>query len=124
MKRIFQIDALRGLMLVSMGVNHMLRQPAFASVSYLQEYTYEPLGFFSAAEGFFFLSGLIAGIVYGKPILNGDFRTSKSRALKRAREIYVVNMTAFCSDGVLIRDLYKLSLGRTGLQCRSAFAAC
>jgi hypothetical protein len=54
--RDLRLDSLRGLMLVTMTVNHL--------PSSLRLFTDESLGVFSSAEGFVFISGLLAGIVY------------------------------------------------------------
>ncbi len=54
--RRWELDALRGLMLILMTTTHLPTR--FASV------TGQPLGFVSAAEGFVFLSAYMAGLVY------------------------------------------------------------
>lgn len=54
--RDLRLDSLRGLMLVLLTVNHL--------PSVISRFTDEPLGVSSSAEGFVFLSGLLAGIVY------------------------------------------------------------
>lgn len=56
--RDLRFDSLRGLMLVIMTINHL--------PSLLSRFTDEPLGVFSGAEGFVFLSGLLAGLVYAR----------------------------------------------------------
>jgi len=56
--RDLRFDSLRGLMLVIMTVNHL--------PSLVARFTDEPLGVFSGAEGFVFLSGLLAGLVYAR----------------------------------------------------------
>src|ERR1700759_5327206 len=56
--RDLRYDSLRGLMLVIMTINHL---PSLVS-----RFTDEPLGVFSGAEGFVFLSGLLAGLVYAR----------------------------------------------------------
>jgi len=56
--RDLRFDSLRGLMLVVMTINHL--------PSLLSRFTDEPFGVFSAAEGFVFLSGLLAGLVYSR----------------------------------------------------------
>ncbi len=49
--------------------------------------TYQAFGFMTAAEGFVFLSGLVAGLVYAKHAI-GDQNQLGKRALKRAWVIY------------------------------------
>jgi hypothetical protein len=54
--RIEELDALRGLMLVWITCTHL--------PTILSAYVNQPLGFFSAAEGFIFLSALFTGRIY------------------------------------------------------------
>ena len=49
--------------------------------------TYQAFGFMTAAEGFVFLSGLVAGFVYAKHVIRDRNQLAK-RALKRAWVIY------------------------------------
>ncbi|MDQ8184002.1 OpgC domain-containing protein [Pelagicoccus sp. SDUM812002] len=66
--RLFAIDWLRGLMLILLTVNHIEANPG-------KGLTFESLGFFGAAEGFVFLSGILAGYVYSKiPSTGGVLR--------------------------------------------------
>lgn len=78
--RDLRLDTLRGLFLVCMTINHLPTE--------LRLFTDQSLGIFSAAEGFVFLSGLIAGWVYTR-----KFRTSGTEGLwaaasDRAKSIY------------------------------------
>jgi hypothetical protein len=50
------LDSLRGLMLIGMAMNHI--------ASPLHRLTDQPFGYTTSAEGFVFLSGLVAGLVY------------------------------------------------------------
>jgi hypothetical protein len=54
--RIEELDALRGLMLVWITCTHL--------PTVLSAYINQPLGFFSATEGFIFLSALFTGRIY------------------------------------------------------------
>src|SRR6266850_5514249 len=65
-KRDRRLDALRGLMLVIITIDHL--PSAFAA------FTYQSLGFVSAAEGFVFLSGYVAGMVYAPFAVNGCWK--------------------------------------------------
>ncbi|MDQ0587168.1 OpgC domain-containing protein [Variovorax paradoxus] len=58
MKRYWEIDALRGLMLVLMTVTHLPTR--------LTDLLGQPFGFVSAAEGFVLLSAFVAGLVYSR----------------------------------------------------------
>ncbi len=71
MERDIRLDALRGLVLAWMTLNH-LGGP-------LQAYSFQTLGFVSSAEGFVFISGIVAGMVYGRIGLNqGADRSEKT----------------------------------------------
>jgi len=83
MKRNLAIDALRGLMLVIMTIDH------FGGA--LAEFTNESFGFVSAAGGFVFLSGLVAGLVYGR-LVKGDMYSLRSRTSHRAMVIYLAHI--------------------------------
>ena len=62
LSRLIQIDALRGILLIMMTMDHLLLWP-FNFWPTFYAHAYGPLGFFSAAEGFFFISGLLAGLL-------------------------------------------------------------
>jgi hypothetical protein len=62
-------DALRGWLLIVIACNHLYG-------SFVSQITREPFGFVSAAEGFVFLSGFVAYLVYSRS-------ASDSKALKR-----------------------------------------
>ena len=80
MTRRWELDALRGLMLVLMTFTHLPTR--------LADPLGQPLGFVSAAEGFVMLSGYMAGIVYtlrarrdGTPVMQEAF-------VRRAVKVY------------------------------------
>ena len=80
-ERLWQIDALRGLMLVLMTLTHLPTR--------LSSPTGQPFGFVSAAEGFVLLSGFMAGLVYaGRERREGE---AKMRAAfyRRVLKIYL-----------------------------------
>ncbi len=79
MKRDYLLDSFRGLMLVIMAIDHM-------SSFRLSYYLYESYGFLSAAEGFFFLSGFVYGMVYQKYL--GDTSKVWKKSLNRAKTLY------------------------------------
>jgi len=58
MKRLVELDVLRGFLLLMMVVNH--------APSPLRRVTDQPLGFFSTAEGFVFVSAFLAGLLFQK----------------------------------------------------------
>lgn len=78
--RLWQIDALRGLMLVLMTVTHLPTRFA--------DPLGQPFGFVSAAEGFVLLSGFMAGLVYGRRQLRAGDEAMRGAFLRRALRIY------------------------------------
>ena len=70
-----RLDSLRGLMLVGMAVNHI--------ASPLRLFTDHPLGYTTSAEGFVFVSGLVAGLVYTRRYQRyGSVVTKRSSRLR------------------------------------------
>ncbi|NTS75739.1 OpgC domain-containing protein [Catenovulum sp. SM1970] len=59
MSRVLALDGLRGWLLIIIACNHLFGQ-------FVSTFTREPFGFVSAAEGFVFLSGFVAYLVYSK----------------------------------------------------------
>jgi hypothetical protein len=78
------IDFLRGLCLVIMTVDHL-------PLTLLKKFTWQTFGFFSAAEGFVLLSGLVAGQVYGRVVITQGVAALRRRALRRALTLYLTN---------------------------------
>ena len=78
------IDLLRGLCLVLMTVDHL-------PLTLIKKFTWQTFGFFSAAEGFVFLSGLVAGQVYGRVAITQGVAALSRRALRRALTLYFTN---------------------------------
>jgi hypothetical protein len=79
--RDWEIDSLRGLMLVLMTVTHLPTR--FASPFG------QPFGFVSAAEGFVLLSGFMAGRVYMRRHQRHGETEMRAAFLKRVAKIYV-----------------------------------
>lgn len=79
-QRFIHVDALRGILLVFMVVNHI--------PSDLQIATNHIFGFVSGAEGFVFLSGLMSGLVYARRYYKSGAAALKAAAASRAREVY------------------------------------
>lgn len=80
MNRFIPIDSLRGLLLVIMTVNH-LPGPHRA-------YTYDQIGYFTAAEGFVFISGLVAGLHGYKMLLEKGEAAMRQVFYRRAGLLY------------------------------------
>ncbi len=81
-RRLWELDALRGLMLVLMTLTHLPTQ--FASA------TSQPFGFVSAAEGFVMLSGFMAGLVYTQREHRVGGELMARAFWQRALKIYLV----------------------------------
>lgn len=56
---------------------------------------YGPFGFFTAALGFVFLSGLVAGLVYERHHVVYGARSMIRRILRRIRDLYITQMVVF-----------------------------
>ena len=80
MQRWWEIDALRGLMLILMTLTHL---PTRFSGPFGQ-----PLGFVSAAEGFVFLSAFMAGYIFTKRAVKDGIPAMRRAFLRRALKIY------------------------------------
>ncbi|AVS89128.1 acyltransferase [Paracidovorax avenae] len=78
--RRWEIDAVRGLMLVLMTVTHL---PTRLTMPLGQ-----PFGFVSAAEGFVLLSAYMAGMVYGRTAARRGIPAMRQAFLRRATKIY------------------------------------
>jgi hypothetical protein len=80
MKRLIIFDILRGIFLLMMIVDH--------SPSQLRLFTDQPLGFFTTAEGFVFVSAFLAGMLFRRRIDESGFVTARSATIWRAWRIY------------------------------------
>lgn len=88
MNRRWELDALRGLMLVLMTLTHL---PTRLAGPFGQ-----PFGFVSAAEGFVFLSAYVAGQVYSRRQRRDGPDEMRSAFLQRALKVYL------CQVGLLL----------------------
>lgn len=82
--RDLRLDLLRGLCLLKMVFNHLWATPLHA----VQEW----IGFVSAAEGFFFISGAVAAIVYGRRAEQAGLATTSRGLARRGLHLYVSNL--------------------------------
>ncbi|AOF86134.1 acyltransferase family protein [Hydrogenophaga sp. RAC07] len=82
--RRWELDALRGLMLVLMTLTHMPTSFSLPSG--------QPFGFVSAAEGFVFLSAYMAGRVYGKRARRDGVVAMQSAFHERALKLYLCQL--------------------------------
>ena len=81
MKRYWEIDALRGLMLVLMTVTHLPTR--------LTDPLGQPFGFVSAAEGFVLLSAFMAGLVYSRIGYREGVDAMRLAFWRRALKVYL-----------------------------------
>lgn len=81
MKRYWEIDALRGLMLALMTVTHLPTR--------LTDPLGQPFGFVSAAEGFVLLSAFVAGLVYSRVGYREGVDSMRRAFWRRALKVYM-----------------------------------
>ena len=86
--RLWQIDALRGLMLVLMTLTHVPTR--FSSPAG------QPFGYVSAAEGFVLLSAFMAGWVYAGRQKKRGVEAMQSAFLRRVARIYLSQAALLC----------------------------
>lgn len=79
-RRRWEIDALRGLMLLLMTLTHLPTR--------LTDPLGQPFGYVSAAEGFVLLSGYMAGLVYGRLAVNQGIPATRRAFWRRALLVY------------------------------------
>lgn len=84
-KRDIRLDFLRGAALMMIFVDHVPRNPL--SLATLQSFA-----FADAAELFFFLSGFVAAMVYGRTLDTRGFFAAAARIWRRAWDIYAAQM--------------------------------
>jgi len=78
------LDFLRGFCLLKMVFDHMASTP-------IHEYKYW-VGYVTAAEGFFLISGAVVGIVYGRRALEDGLGTASRMVVIRAFNLYLANL--------------------------------
>jgi hypothetical protein len=93
--RDLRFDSLRGLFLVCMTINHLPTE--------MRSVTDQSLGLFSAAEGFVFLSGLLAGWVYTRKYRNFGTEGLWSASSDRAKSIYRWHMASLLGAFVIVQ---------------------
>jgi hypothetical protein len=93
MKRFIEFDILRGILLLMMSVDH--------SPSSLRRFTDQPLGFFSTAECFVFVSAFLAGMLFRKRAEKLGFAAARSTSIQRAGRIYGAHLVTLSFAFVL-----------------------
>lgn len=80
------LDSLRGALLILIAFSHV-------PIPYEWESLFShPLGFISAAEGFFFLSGLVGGLAYTRRFIRDGWRKMAQAVFKRTLQIYLAHL--------------------------------
>src|SRR3984885_2314798 len=93
MRRFIEFDILRGILLLMMSVDH--------SPSVLRRVTDQPLGFFSTAECFVFVSAFLAGMIFRKRAEKLGFAAARSSSIQRAGRIYRAHLVTLSFAFVL-----------------------
>ena len=105
MKRFIEFDVLRGFLLLMMVVNH--------SPSSLRRFTDQPLGFFTTAECFVFVSAFLAGMLFRKRTEKLGFAAARSSSIRRAGRIYQAHLVtlgfAFVLGGFFLSEFPGIS---------------
>jgi hypothetical protein len=99
MQRVGVIDGLRGYFLVLMFLTHLGIAGSFNHHP-LQLVNHAQLSFVRDAPGFFFLSGLLVGMVYGRRMTRHGFADAASRLWRRAAKLYIY--TIVCLVAILV----------------------
>ena len=97
MNRLWEIDAMRGLMLVLMTITHL--------PSRFTDPVGQPFGFVSSAEGFVLLSACVAGIVYTRIAHNKGVDAMRRAFWRRALKIYLAQAAALLFLFTFIRGV-------------------
>ena len=85
--RIHAFDVLRGWCLVVISSDHLGRFP-----SVFDPFTGRGLLWVSAAEGFFFISGALVGIVRGRSMKRSGLQAAAGELWRRARKLYIASV--------------------------------
>ena len=93
-------------MLVGMAVNHIASQ--------LQVLTDHPLGYTSMAEGFVFLSGLVAGLVYTRRRQRLGMAEATKASCRRACTIYQYHVMLFLGVWAWAHVYFQIAHGPAG----------
>jgi hypothetical protein len=84
MRRLKELDALRGFMLVWITLTHLPTK--------LSTYVNQPFGFVSAAEGFIFLSALFTGSIYFRMAEQNGYGVMRRKLSLRTLQLYLYHI--------------------------------
>ena len=85
--RIDALDLMRGWFLVVIAADHLLRFP-----SIFDPFTGRGLLWVTAAEGFFFISGMLVGIARGRDVHTKGIQAATKKVWSRAAKLYVASV--------------------------------
>lgn len=85
--RDLRFDTLRGLLVLFMAINHI--------ESDARIFTSQSLGFVSSAEGFVFISGLIAGWIYSRKLHERGPDAARTATRRRAGEVFRMHLLTY-----------------------------
>ncbi|UTX51480.1 OpgC domain-containing protein [Candidatus Saccharibacteria bacterium TM7i] len=108
-KRILTFDLLRGYFMVSIILNHLQWYP-----NGLDWVAFRGSLFVSAAEGFFFISGIVLGIIRGRKLIDVPFKKAALLLINRGVLLYVISvvlMLIFTVIGWMFMDNPGLKAG-------------
>lgn len=103
MNRNYQLDFFRGFFLIIITVDHF-----FSKTNVIKHFTHEYVGWVSAAEGFVFLSGLTAGLVYTHKLVQKGQAHIATAAKKRAWTIYKYHIILLFLTIMLLFSHYSM----------------
>ncbi len=104
--RLVILDQLRGLCLAIIIIDHINLFPAV-----LEWVTGRGLLWTTAAEGFFFISGLMVGLVRGRQALGNGFALARRKLLSRAAQLYVASVVLTFGYTLLVYWLNHKGIG-------------
>ncbi len=96
--RDLRLDFMRGFVMLFVICVHL------EYLSFINAFMWERVGFFSSAEGFVGLSGVVLGMVYGQKVGREGFAACATRIWRRAWQLYRVNVFVIASI-LLLRAL-------------------
>jgi hypothetical protein len=104
-QRVLAVDLLRGLCLVLMTIDHFPDSPLqrFSNVDF------GPFGFFTTASGFVFLSGWVAGRVYGKHRERYGDASLNRRIWDRMATLYLAQLILILAIGLPVALHFRVA---------------
>jgi hypothetical protein len=104
--RIIALDLLRGYFILVIASIHLAYTPSFLSA-------FDGRGqlWFSEAEGFFFISGLLIGIIRHKDIIRFGLKVATKKTLRRSLKLYAASVVLTLGFVVLARTLISYNIG-------------